>query len=69
MSFTDCGNWDLSEDLTAQLAGGQRDQEVQWPTLALLFNVKTSKSCTMSILSPTWLATSHSCLSSQDPKV
>ena len=36
----------------------------QWPSLALLFHVKLKVSCTASIISPKWLATSHSCISS-----
>ena len=39
----------------------------QWPTLALLFNVKSGTSCTVSILSSTWLITSHSCISAISP--
>ena len=39
----------------------------QWPTLALLFNVKSGTSCTVSILSTTWLISSHSCISSISP--
>ena len=65
-SLPGCGDWTLSEDLAAQLAGGE-EVEVQWPTLALLFNVKTTSSCTASIISTTWLATSYSCLDSFDP--
>lgn len=65
-----CGDWRLSEELASQLAGGAIGREgVHWPTLALLFNVKSGDSCTVSILAPHWLATSHSCLAgvSTDP--
>jgi secreted trypsin-like serine protease len=42
----------------------QEDSGIQWPTISLLFNVEAASSCTVSILSPEWLATSHSCLAS-----
>ena len=35
----------------------------QWPSLAVLFNVKRKASCTVTIFSPRWLLTSHTCVS------
>merc|ERR1712223_1031756 len=62
----ECGDWSLSEDHMRWLIKGDRkeDSGIQWPTISLLFNVETTSSCTVSILSPKWLATSHSCLAS-----
>ncbi len=58
-----CGVWDLSDDLLARLAGGPGGEVgLQWPSLALLFNVRTKSTCTVSMFSPIWLLTSYSCL-------
>ena len=44
--------------------GGEADLESgsQWPSLAVLFNVRRKTSCTVTIVSPRWLVTSHSCV-------
>ena len=34
----------------------------QWPSLAVLFNVKRKASCTVTIFSPRWLVTSVTCV-------
>ena len=47
------------------LGGGETpdlESGAQWPSVAVLFNVKLKTSCTVSIVSPRWLLTSHSCL-------
>jgi len=63
-----CADWSLGDDLTSQLVGGDQESSIQWPTLALLFNVKSATSCTVSIISSLWLVTSHTCLApSADP--
>merc|ERR1719264_1622459 len=60
------GDWSLSEDHMKWLIKGDRQEDsgIQWPTISLLFNMEAASSCTVSILSPEWLATSHSCLAS-----
>jgi len=64
-----CGVWDLSGDLVTRLAGGSvgESQEVglEWPSLALLFNVRSKSTCTLSLFTPTWLLTSYSCLANK----
>ena len=46
------------------LVGGEADLESgsQWPSLAVLFNVKRKASCTVTIFSPYWLVTSYTCV-------
>ena len=49
---------------TLLVGGGEGDLESgsQWPSLAVLFNVKRKTSCTVTIISPWWLVTSYSCV-------
>ena len=49
------------------LVGGVNDLESgsQWQSVAVLFNVKRKALCTVSIFSPKWLITSHSCVQSK----
>ena len=63
----ECGRWNLSENVANVLVGGVNDLESgsRWPSVAVLFNVKRKASCTVSIFSPKWLITSHSCVQSK----
>ena len=53
--------------MAAQLVGDTEVADLeagaQWPSLAVLFNVKRKASCTVTIFSPRWLLTSHTCVS------
>jgi len=62
----ECGRWNLSENVANVLLGGVPDLEsgAQWPSVAVLFNVKRKASCTVSIFSPKWLITTHTCVKS-----
>ena len=60
-----CGQWNLTDNVeTLLVGGGEGDLESgsQWPSLAVLFNVKRKTSCTVTIISPRWLVTSYSCV-------
>jgi len=59
-----CGNWSLSDPVKSLLLGDDIDLESgsQWPSVALMFNVKQKMSCTATILTSSMLITSHSCL-------
>ena len=50
--------------MASLLVGGEADLEsgAQWPSLAVLFNVKRKASCTVTIFSPRWLVTSLTCV-------
>jgi len=63
----ECGRWNLTENVANLLVGGDVDLETgsQWPSVAVLFNVKRKASCTISIFSPKWLITTHSCVQSK----
>ena len=62
-----CGSWNLTDAVAAQLVGDTEVADLeagaQWPSLAVLFNVKRKASCTVTIFSPRWLLTSHTCVS------
>jgi len=62
-----CGSWNLTDAVAAQLVGDTEVADLeagaQWPALAVLFNVKRKASCTVTIFSPRWLLTSHTCVS------
>ena len=50
--------------MASLLVGGEADLEsgAQWPSLAVLFNVKRKASCTVTIFSPRWMVTSLTCV-------
>ena len=54
----------MTDNVANLLVGGEVDVESgsQWPSLAVLFNVKRKASCTVTIFSPRWLVTSHTCV-------
>ena len=56
----------MSENVANVLLGGVPDLEsgAQWPSVAVLFNVKRKASCTVSIFSPKWLITTNTCVKS-----
>ena len=59
-----CGSWNLTDSVASLLVGGEADLEsgAQWPSLAVLFNVKRKASCTVTIFSPRWMVTSLTCV-------
>ena len=62
--ISECGKWPLSNNLTAKLAGEnvELSKEERWQSLAYLIHVTDKTTCTVSIIGPRWLLTSHSCL-------
>ena len=54
----------MTDNVANLLVGGEVDVESgsQWPSLAVLFNVKRKASCTVTIFSPRWLVTSYTCV-------
>lgn len=60
----ECGKWEMSNNLTSKLAGENvvLSEEERWQSLAYLIHVKDKRTCTVSIIGPRWLLTSHSCL-------
>jgi hypothetical protein len=64
--FAECGRWNLKEDPGTLLG----NTSYEWPSLALLFNVRQKTTCTLTIFSPVWLIASYNCVSqiSLDPK-
>ena len=62
--FLVCGSWNLTDSVASLLVGGEADLEsgAQWPSLAVLFNVKRKASCTVTIFSPRWMVTSLTCV-------
>ena len=62
--MAECGRWNLTDSVETLLVGGEADLESgsQWPSLAVLFNVRRKTSCTVTIVSPRWLVTSYSCV-------
>lgn len=42
--------------------GGSQTQQSQWPSLGLLYNKRKNTQCTGSLLTPTWVAASYSCM-------
>ena len=63
-----CGQWNLTDSVeTLLVGGGEADLESgsQWPSLAVLFNVRRKTSCTVTIISPRWLVTSYSCVDTE----
>ena len=59
-----CGTWNLTDNLATLLVGGEADLEAgsQWPSLAVLFNVKRKASCTVSIITARHMLTSFTCV-------
>jgi len=59
----ECGVWELPDSLVAGLAAGEVPEAgLQWPSLALAFNVKSKSTCTATIIGSSWLITSITCL-------
>ena len=50
------------ELLNRLLTSEEEDSDVQWPTVAYIFNVDAKESCTVSIISPRWLLGSLRCV-------
>nr|CAD7408682.1 unnamed protein product [Timema poppensis] len=57
-----CGTHSLAEGVTARLAGGDRSNNGQWPSVALLYHTGYKTRCTASIISPRWLLSSYNCI-------
>ena len=52
----------MPEKLLNRLLTNEGDSDVQWPTVAYIFNVDAKESCTVSIISPRWLLGSFKCV-------
>nr|CAD7447545.1 unnamed protein product [Timema bartmani] len=61
-----CGTHSLAEGVTARLAGGDRANNGQWPSVALLYHTGYKTRCTASIISPRWLLSSYNCIKHRD---
>nr|CAD7264850.1 unnamed protein product [Timema shepardi] len=61
-----CGTHSLAEGVTARLAGGDRSNNGQWPSVALLYHTGYKTRCTASIISPRWLLSSYNCIKHRD---
>ncbi|KAK6644833.1 hypothetical protein RUM43_001106 [Polyplax serrata] len=59
-----CGSRSMTDSSSAEgrLVGGMSATAGQWPSVALLYNVRNLHSCTASILTPRWVLASYNCL-------
>ena len=63
--FSECGKWTLSDSVTAKLTGEdvELSADEKWQSLGYLLHLGDQTSCTVSIIGPRWIMTSHSCVS------
>jgi len=61
----ECGKWALSDSVTAKLTGEdvELSADEKWQSLGYLLHLGDQTSCTVSIIGPRWIMTSHSCVS------
>ena len=63
--ISECGKWTLSDSVTAKLTGEdvELSSDEKWQSLGYLLHLGDKTSCTVSIIGPRWIMTSHSCVS------
>lgn len=62
LDFVACGSHSTLDIQSARIIGGNRGVESQWPSLTLLYNKRHNLQCTATLIAPTWVAASYSCI-------
>ncbi|XP_031344981.1 uncharacterized protein LOC116172030 isoform X2 [Photinus pyralis] len=58
----ECGSKTSSDVPSARIIGGNRASETQWPGVVLLYNKKHHIYCTSTVIAPSWVLASFSCM-------
>ena len=63
----ECGSQTSLDVQSPRIIGGSRASETQWPSVAFLYNKNQHRQCTSSVIAPSWVLASYSCIYSTEP--